>query len=177
MTFHSELQIVQLILEGDVIVIQQNPSVTDTIGNQHFVPYSGCIPRLNLSRERVWNKTLTRFINSRKWAEPLTKTPSACIIICSAVSPFLVGQNEWPMDHLLRMWSRVMADAMLSCLWPCHSSYCHSSDPLHSSRHDSPCRVQTAIWTNYMCLHVYWFAVVFRLLALGVLQMNELYEH
>ena len=28
--------------------------------------------------------------------------------------------------------------------------------------------------TNYMCLRVYWFAVVFCLLILGVLQMNEL---
>ena len=95
-------------------------------------------------------------------------------INCSAVSPFLVGQNEWPMDHLLHTWSRVMADAMLSCLWwPYHSSFCHSSDPLFSSRRDSP-RVQTVTRTNYMCLHVYWFAVVFCLLVLGVLQMNEL---
>ena len=78
------------------------------------------------------------------------------------------------MDHLLRMWSRVMADAMLSCLWwPCHSSYCHSSDPLFSSRRDSP-RVQTVNGLIIMCLHVYWFAVVFCLLILGVLQMNEL---
>ena len=91
---------------------------------------------------------------------------------CSAVSPFLVGQNGWPMDHLLRMWSRVMADAMLSCLWW----------PVHIATHQIFCvpldvtapECRTITWTNYMYLHVYWFAVVFCLLVLGVLRMNEL---
>ena len=34
-------------------------------------------------------------------------------------------------------------------------------------------RVQAITMTNYICLHVYWFAVVFCLVILGELQMNE----
>ena len=97
-------------------------------------------PRQNRSREKVWNKTLTRFINSRKWVGPLTKTPSVCSIILTVLlcPPFLLDRmsGQWI------IWFRVMADAILSCLWwPCHGLYSHSSDPLCSSRRDSPMQI------------------------------------
>ena len=102
---------------------------------------------------------------------------SSVIVNCSVClhespSSLLVGQNEWPMNHLLhgpgRWW-------MQCCLVRGDHATCHSSDPLFSLGCDNP-RVQTIAMTIYIRFLAYWFAVVFCLIILGDILKNEYYN-
>ena len=58
-------------------------------------------PRQNRSREKEDSDQVDQF---QEVGGAIDKDPFSLqyYLNCSAVSPFLVGQNEWPMDHLVQ---------------------------------------------------------------------------